>query len=473
VPPPEVVLELVDEVLEVEDVVALVELVEEPPVPGPVVVVLPEPPAPVAPPVPLVVVPMVTSVRPPPKFPGSRFSPCAQAPEFATTAKPTKATAKKRRILFAYVRWQSFLQPKRRSRLMLLGAAFGPPAHLAQGDDVRACKVWIFTATFAVVFAWAGVAGAHPVGVSSGVYAFEDGKLYAGVTLARREIANVEESKVGPWLASRLLVSIDGHACAPSFDGSRPDGDGIAIALSYACPLKTGRLDLDARFIAELERNHRHLVWLSFGDERREDVAEPGHTIVSIDMTPNANAPRRIFAPLFSMGIQHILTGFDHLLFLLGLVLVGGPLRSLVGAVTAFTVAHSITLGLAALGVWAPSPRIVEPCIALSIAYVGIDNWFARDAKGRWRVTFPFGLIHGFGFAGALREVALPHADVPIALFAFNLGVEVGQMAALAVIFPLIVLARRTAVWDRIGLRACTVAIALAGVVWFVVRLRA
>src|SRR5262249_1173881 len=159
-----------------------------------------------------------------------------------------------------------------------------------------------------------------------------------------------------------------------------------------------------------------HMIWISFGDREREDVAEAGRTNVAFD---TSGAPRRIFGPLFVLGIQHILTGYDHLLFLLGLVLIGGPLRSLVGAVTAFTVAHSITLGMAALGVWTPSPRIVEPCIALSIAYVGVDNWFARDAKGRWRVTFPFGLLHGFGFAGALRDIAVPSANVPTALFAF------------------------------------------------------
>jgi hydrogenase/urease accessory protein HupE len=172
------------------------------------------------------------------------------------------------------------------------------------------------------------------------------------------------------------------------------------------------------------------------------------------------------------MGIEHILTGYDHLLFLLGLVLVGGPIRSLVGAITAFTLAHSITLGLAAFGIFTPSPRIVEPCIALSIAYVGIENWFARDAKGRWRVTFPFGLVHGFGFAGALSEVALSPPEIPTALFAFNLGVEIGQIAVLAMALPLVLLAHKKSMWERAGMRACTSAIALAGIVWFIARLR-
>jgi len=172
------------------------------------------------------------------------------------------------------------------------------------------------------------------------------------------------------------------------------------------------------------------------------------------------------------MGLEHILTGYDHLLFLLGLVLVGRPLRSLFAAVTAFTLAHSVTLALAAFGVWAPSPRIIEPCIALSLAYVGIENWFVADARGRWRITFLFGLVHGFGFAGALREIALPRAEVPAALFAFNLGVELGQLAVLAALVPLLLAVRKTEIWKRGGLRACTMTIAMAGFVWFIHRLQ-
>ena len=174
---------------------------------------------------------------------------------------------------------------------------------------------------------------------------------------------------------------------------------------------------------------------------------------------------------MLKLGIEHILTGADHLVFLLGLILVGGSLRSLIGVVTAFTLAHSITLALAAFSIFAPSPRLVEPAIALSIAYVGVENLFVTDASKRWRITFPFGLIHGFGFAGALREIALPRGQVPIALVSFNLGVELGQLAVLSIALPL-VLAARNASWfgDR-GVRTLSIAIAIGGGVLFVARL--
>jgi len=174
---------------------------------------------------------------------------------------------------------------------------------------------------------------------------------------------------------------------------------------------------------------------------------------------------------LLKLGVEHILTGADHLVFLFGLILVGGRARSLIGVVTAFTLAHSITLALAALGIFTPSPRLVEPAIALSIAYVGIENLFVEDASRRWRITFPFGLIHGFGFAGALREIALPRAQVPVALVSFNLGVEVGQLAVLAVALPITMAARRAPWFGDRGVKALSIAIALGGGVLFVVRL--
>jgi hydrogenase/urease accessory protein HupE len=345
-------------------------------------------------------------------------------------------------------------------------------------------RLRLLTAAALLVLVWSRRASAHPVGVSQGEYLVADDRLYAGITFSRTELASslpwlrgdddahalfaFEENreKIGRWLVERLGARSAAGLCRGSFDGMRFDGDGVAFALSYACP-GGGPVELDARFVSELARGHRHLAALSVGEVRHERVATASRSVVSFE-----DDPRSLFGPLLRMGVEHILTGYDHLLFLLGLVLIGGPIRSLVGAITAFTLAHSITLGLAAFGVWSPSPRIVEPCIALSIAYVGVENLFARDARGRFRVTFPFGLVHGFGFAGALREIALSRSEIPAALFAFNLGVEVGQVAVLAVAFPLVLLAHKKNMWERVGMRACTSAIALAGVVWFVVRLR-
>lgn len=184
---------------------------------------------------------------------------------------------------------------------------------------------------------------------------------------------------------------------------------------------------------------------------------------------PSAPTVERERAPFFALGVEHILTGFDHLVFLLGLVLVRGSLRSLMAVVTAFTVGHSLSLGLGVLGGWTPSPAIVEPLIALSIVYVGLEDLWARELRGRWRLTLAFGFVHGFGFAGALAEIGVPAGDVGAILVLFNLGVEAGQLAALAVALPILGIVGR-ALGERPWRRWLAVAIALAGLGWFIER---
>jgi hypothetical protein len=164
-----------------------------------------------------------------------------------------------------------------------------------------------------------------------------------------------------------------------------------------------------------------------------------------------ASAPRpfEVAATYLRLGIEHIWLGIDHLLFVLGLLLLVQGRRRLIGTITAFTVAHSITLAAATLGVVRLSQAPVEAVIALSIVFVAGE--IAHEREGRvgwtrrwpWLVAFSFGLLHGFGFAGALREVGLPEQAIPIALLCFNLGVEIGQLAFVAVMLPLIAWARR------------------------------
>jgi hydrogenase/urease accessory protein HupE len=134
------------------------------------------------------------------------------------------------------------------------------------------------------------------------------------------------------------------------------------------------------------------------------------------------------------LGVEHILTGADHLLFVLALTLLAGSMGALIKTVTAFTAAHSLTLALAALGLVRIPPAPVEAVIALSIVFVARELWLlARGTPGLgarrpWPVAFAFGLLHGLGFAGALGQVGLPSTDVPLALFTFNVGVELGQL---------------------------------------------
>jgi hydrogenase/urease accessory protein HupE len=353
-------------------------------------------------------------------------------------------------------------------------------------------KLRVTVAVALAALAPARLALAHAVGVSSGEYRVDGKVFYGDLGLASRELARwlpaidadhdgaVDSAEmaagrdaVARALLAGLTVTSDGQSCAGSVDrawASEADG-GAIFQVHYTCATAGGRLTLSAPMLAALAPGHRHLARVFRNGQAQARVLDRAHQVWTLDGGHTAGATWSMAWSMLKLGVEHILTGADHLVFLLGLILVGGRLRSLIGVVTAFTLAHSITLALAALGIFAPSPRLVEPAIALSIAYVGIENLFVEDASKRWRITFPFGLIHGFGFAGALREIALPRAQVPVALISFNLGVELGQLAVLAVALPVTLAARRAPWFGDRGVKLLSIAIALGGGALFVARL--
>ena len=170
------------------------------------------------------------------------------------------------------------------------------------------------------------------------------------------------------------------------------------------------------------------------------------------------------------LGIEHILTGWDHLLFLLVLLLRGGDWLSIAKIITAFTLAHSVTLALAVLEVVTLPDRLVEAVIALSIAAVAAENLVLRPVVARrWLVSFAFGLVHGFGFSSVLREIGLPAQGLLLSLFGFNAGVELGQALVVAVALPILALVRHTR-WEVRVIRSASLAILLVGAVLFVER---
>lgn len=180
------------------------------------------------------------------------------------------------------------------------------------------------------------------------------------------------------------------------------------------------------------------------------------------------------------LGVDHIMSGFDHLLFILALIILIHDLRRLIKTVTAFTVAHSITLAGAALGYFSLPQKPVEAAIALSIAFVGSEilksepKQLRLSEKYPWAVAFTFGLLHGFGFAGALKEIGLPQSDVPMALLTFNLGVEVGQLMFIGAVLTLLAAARRVLrIMPYLARSAAAYAIGLTATFWLIARLAA
>ena len=293
------------------------------------------------------------------------------------------------------------------------------------------------------------LAYAHAVGLSQGHYRATADGLEAELTFTRAELDSVGGND--RWLAERILAP----GCSLTSSSATPaDRDGVTVHARWACESAPREVRLE--FLADLPTGHRHLA--------EHQVLHAGARVLRLAKVGPG------FGAVVMLGVEHIVTGWDHLLFLFGMVLMAARARAVLKVITAFTIAHSITLAAGVLGVLAPSPRWVEPLIALSIAWVGVENLVAKDLEKRWRVAFGFGLLHGFGFAGGLQDIGAG-AELPVALLGFNLGVEVGQLAVLAVMLPLLALARRSPrVW-LIARPALSAIVIVPGLIWFAVRL--
>lgn len=337
---------------------------------------------------------------------------------------------------------------------------------------------YVVVAVCVAVFVIASLAQAHDPELSRGRYTLAGAHVVADVSFGHVDFPALgrglgfaetwnEEGDATEIAEELLREGFDvrdaaGVACPPALDDVSLDDDALLVRATFRCAAPTARARVTVKLLSLLPDAHRHAV---DGRMLTRDAA-------SIELGEASAAPSG-FGGYFISGIEHILFGFDHLVFLFGLVLVGRKLKGIVVAITTFTLAHSLTLGLALVGIWSPTGNVIEPLIALSVAYVGVENFFVKDADKRWRITLPFGLIHGFGFAGALGQIALPHAEIPAALFAFNLGVEVGQLGVLAVVLPIMLRLHRVE-WlerDDRGVRSFSVAIAGMGLFWFVTRI--
>jgi hypothetical protein len=268
-----------------------------------------------------------------------------------------------------------------------------------------------------------------------------------------------------------VAVEADGAACSGVPAEIRPPSAGrasIEVVVLYACAAPIRHLSIRDGIDAVLGADHHTIADIQWPGGAKQVVFEKEHRLVSIAITGNAAPERRAagtFVSYLGLGVEHILLGFDHLLFVAALILPGGRLLSLVAIVTAFTVAHSITLALSVLGLVTLPTQIVEPVIALSIAYVAFENLTMKSVVSRrWAVSFLFGLVHGFGFAGALAEVGLPASGLAAALVGFNLGVEAGQALIIGVLLPLIIWLQRFP-WEPRLTKVSSIAIMAVGLV--------
>jgi hydrogenase/urease accessory protein HupE len=287
-------------------------------------------------------------------------------------------------------------------------------------------------------------------------------------------VAGAHADRLFALLAERLIVTVDGRRSAAEPRGLATLPERQALKFHWRLPLDRapGRLTIRSALFP-YDENHRTFLNVYEGDALVHQAIFD-RTRLFLTYYPGTPQGRWAVVSKFLLaGIHHIVIGPDHVLFLIGLLLLGGRLLKLVTIVTAFTAAHSVTLSLAALDLVTCSPRLVEPAIALSIVYVGADNLLAsqggRDVRP-W-VAFAFGLVHGFGFAGVLKEMELPRRALGWSLGAFNVGVELGQLGIVLVVASLVLAVRRRSdVAGRRLARGGSVVVLAAGAYWFVER---
>ena len=339
---------------------------------------------------------------------------------------------------------------------------------------------------------------AHDPGLSSLAVRAYRNSLEVTLTLAVRDAAQLAEldedhdgivtqaefaqtrSQLETAVARQLFIAADGKIVKDSSIHSRLDGNNnVEVCLNFHA-IGFSSLEIQSKILAFLPLGHRQYLQIqnSLGETIFERLLSAAADRATVQM-PHTNASTAMFeaaasfANFLSLGVKHILTGYDHLLFLFGLLLVAGGFFSSLGIITSFTIAHSITLAVATLQLVQIPSRIVEPLIAASIVFVGIENLLRGDIpKARRMVPFGFGLIHGFGFASALREAGIGSGTggIVLPLFSFNLGVELGQIMVTALALPIIWKLRENPMFIARWAPACSAAVVLLGSFWFVQR---
>ncbi|MDQ3198770.1 MAG: HupE/UreJ family protein [Verrucomicrobiota bacterium] len=349
---------------------------------------------------------------------------------------------------------------------------------------MRLLIVFLFLYLVAPVFA-------HDPGLSSANLRLDAAEISAIVTYNERDISSVlgETPEVvtanGPGIRPKLealarrafTLEAGGRKIAPATVVTGVDENkNVEFTYTYERPSDLGELTVHSALLPEMPFGHRQAF--AAVDPSGKEIArsllsnrETTTKVIPGVVAPSANHP---FLDFLLLGIRHILTGYDHLLFLFGLLIVCRNLREAGLLITCFTIAHSITLALSTFGLVQLQSRWVESAIAASILYVGAENLLRSGTqfRGRWLLTFTFGLVHGLGFASVLREIGVANSGraAIVPLVAFNSGVEIGQLCVAAIILPLILRFRKHPRFLRVGVPTCSVVVALAGAGWLVQR---
>ena len=367
---------------------------------------------------------------------------------------------------------------------------FGSPVKNARGGSGRGPGTRVWGACAALLLALPFLANAHDLNSSYTTLTIQGDHLQVVLRIDQTDLLKVwdlDENEDGAvsndeillYLdelhdafqeAVRVVVAGDTLALTPASANIVEDELGNAfVDLAYDAVLRERpwRVTLAAvRLFSDFGPQHKNLAKIVYEGEVQQSIFTVADPVQSFTFEGGSVSLLEQVRQFVWLGMEHIFIGYDHILFLIGLIAVGGTFLNLVKIVSAFTVAHSITLILAALQVVMVPSRVVESVIALSIVYIAVENFLIKDSDQRWMVTFAFGLMHGFGFAGVLTELGLPTKGLVASLLSFNVGVEIGQVMIVSLVFPVILLASRTR-WQRQIVYGLSSVILTFGLIWF------
>ena len=333
-----------------------------------------------------------------------------------------------------------------------------------------------------VLLCLTSTAFAHDPGLSAVEIRIGGTRVSVHLSVARTDVERIrvlDEDNDGQLTSEELI------AASPWLDAFVRDGFEIWFADQRLAPTSVDiraqeadtivfqvRFDREARSqmrfrsaaIKSFPRGHRQYVVVvdRQGNKLGEKLLDATCDEFQLDI--GSSPPTTSGLQFILLGLAHILTGYDHLIFLLGLLLAGTGVKDVAKIITSFTAAHSLTLALCTFDlVWLPS-SVVEPLIAFSIVYVGVENIFRRDLRWRWLLTFGFGLVHGFGFASVLRDLGIGSGpQAALALVSFNVGVESGQLMIAVIALPLIWRIRKRQIFVTRFAPVCSALISVAG----------
>jgi hydrogenase/urease accessory protein HupE len=256
--------------------------------------------------------------------------------------------------------------------------------------------------------------------------------------LVRQDALVDAAATIGAYVtANAVILGENGQPCEPDLPAVTPDNDGVDVRVRWLCNSQPGKLRYRNTTLLDVSPTARQVVLMGSGADVAQDLLDASRREIRLAEIVRPSL-REVMQRYIGAGIEHIFLGYDHIAFLIAVVLWARRLWPVVKVVTAFTVAHSITLSLAVLDIVRIPSAIIEPAIAASVVYVALENFLSRRVDERWHDTFAFGLIHGFGFASALQEFGLPRDALVPALAAFNFGVEIGQVAIVCLVLPVL-----------------------------------